>query len=90
MSWPGKVLRRLRDRGVASLAGRAAMPVAKRLGTFADAACLKSERLAHRLSSEEKAHLAPNAAFRDVHRGEPAFILGNGPSLKGLDLKSLK
>src|SRR5260221_13131801 len=30
------------------------------------------------------------AAFKDIHKGERAFIIGNGPSLKQTDLSKLK
>ena len=34
--------------------------------------------------------LAQLAAFKDIHRGERCFIIGNGPSLKKTDLSRLR
>ena len=35
-------------------------------------------------------HLLPrNAAFRDCHKGQRCFVIGNGPSLKQQDLAPL-
>lgn len=43
----------------------------------------------HRLSKVQRAQLDRNRKFRGFHEGEPAFIIGNGPSLKHQDLKPL-
>lgn len=41
------------------------------------------------LSAEMVAVIAANAAVKGRHHGERCFILGNGPSVKGLDLAAL-
>jgi hypothetical protein len=41
------------------------------------------------LSAEDKALLGRNEIFRDRHRSERCFVIGNGPSLKSQDLSPL-
>jgi len=41
------------------------------------------------LSSEDRALLARNRIFRDRHKGERCFIIGNGPSLRTQNLSPL-
>ena len=45
--------------------------------------------LTQRLSSEVRNALAKNTVFEGCHRGERAFLLGCGPSIKTQDLKPL-
>ena len=40
-------------------------------------------------SAEQRRVLAANAALKDLHRGRPGFVIGNGPSLAGQDLRPL-
>lgn len=42
-----------------------------------------------RVSAAERAAIAGNAALRNLHAGRPAFVIGNGPSLKSQDLGPL-
>lgn len=42
------------------------------------------------LSSKERDLLSMNQRFKNIHRGERCFILGNGPSIRNDNLHSLK
>lgn len=50
---------------------------------------LRARHLPMRFSTEGRAARARLAAYRDAHRGERCFILGNGPSLREVDPASL-
>jgi hypothetical protein len=39
--------------------------------------------------TEEKRQVSRNEVFKDIHRGESCFIIGNGPSLNRMDLSPL-
>lgn len=55
-------------------------------------AAITLQRVRHfpmRFTPRGRAALSRLAGLRDVHRGETAAILGNGPSIKGLDLQRL-
>lgn len=41
------------------------------------------------LSADDRKQLARNAGLKDRHLGHPAFVIGNGPSLVGVDLALL-
>jgi hypothetical protein len=55
----------------------------------AQALRLRARHLPMRVLPEGRAARARIAALRDAHRGETCVILGNGPSLRGLDLAQL-
>lgn len=42
------------------------------------------------LTNEEKSILSRNCVFKNIHLGERAFVIANGPSLKSQDLSLLK
>ncbi len=68
-------------------AARHALP--ERLWLGAQVLRLRAKHLPMRVLPEGRAARAQLAAFRDAHRGETCVILGNGPSLKDVDLERL-
>ena len=50
---------------------------------------LRARHLPMRFSAEGRAARTRLGAYRDAHRGETCFILGNGPSLRDVDPASL-
>jgi hypothetical protein len=68
-------------------AARRALPEGLRLR--AHVLGLRAAHLPMRVLPQGRAARARLAALRDLHRGEACVILGNGPSIKGLDPKRL-
>lgn len=50
---------------------------------------LKRKRL-EKTNAQNIKLIASNVKYKDIHKGERCFIIGNGPSLKKLDLSLLK
>jgi len=44
----------------------------------------------HAPTRAERSELSRNAEFKDKHRGERCYVLGNGPSLNAIDLEKLR
>jgi len=51
---------------------------------------LRAAHLPMRVTSEGRASRERLAAYRDAHQGETCAILGNGPSIKDLDLEDIE
>lgn len=47
-------------------------------------------RIVEKRRKEELNLISSNGMFKDIHKGERCFIVGNGPSIKSLDLSVLK
>lgn len=58
---------------------------------FSEATEQKMRRkIVEKTRKEELKFISSNGMFKDIHKGERCFIVGNGPSLKCLDLSVLK
>lgn len=58
---------------------------------FSEATEQKMRRkIVEKTRKEELKFISSNGMFKDIHKGERCFIVGNGPSLKNLDLSVLK
>jgi len=84
-------IKTLREGGLAGLSRRAALYLTRRIAWRADES---SRRLdfaisGNNLMREFGAEIKRNEIFRDRHKGERCFVIGNGPSLRHQDLSPL-
>lgn len=91
MSLSGKVRDALRHNGMSGLSRKAALFLSRRAEWRAGD---WSKRLDYRIAAaaveRQYQHLlSRNSIFRNRHKGKPAFVIGNGPSINEQDLKPL-
>lgn len=86
-----RLVRAYRDNGATGVAARALRHALSRTASAVESAerrVLWGE-FERRISDERRQLLLRNRDLRGIHAGERAFVIGNGPSLKGQDLAPL-
>lgn len=92
MKQAGKLAKVYKEGG---LSGSVIRGVKKALKNAGDSLTKMSDRLpmpvysAYSLSSDDRVLLQRNGIFKDKHKGQRCFIIGDGPSLKNVDLSPL-
>src|SRR5712692_1717642 len=87
----GKSFETLRQNGLTGLSRKTALYLARRISWRTDAWSkhLDFAISRHDLLRDYGALIKRNEIFRDRHRGQRCFVIGNGPSLKDQDLSPL-
>ncbi len=71
--------------GARRMVARGLRGVSTRLASLSD----RVKMSAWQPSAEQRRLLVSNRTLKDAHKGRPAFVIGNGPSLAGQDLEPL-